>query len=291
MPDVVNKNNAAEIRAGVIGWPIEHSRSPLIHQFWLRTYGITQGRYEAIAIKPDDIESALNDMRAQDYAGVNVTVPHKIAVFDYVQKYGKLDKAAHHLGAVNTLVFTHDNVIGYNTDGVGFIAGLQSQTPTWQVGPVVIIGAGGAARAVIGALADSGVSFFSVVNRTLSKGQAIMDDLGVAGDVLSFGDKERLSSCLTNASLLVNTSTLGMTGAPPLEFDIAMLPREAVVCDVVYTPLETPLLQAAAARGLRVVDGLGMLLHQAVPGFEAWFGVHPEVTEELRRHIIDRLSL
>jgi len=268
--------------AGVLGWPINHSKSPVLHGYWLRQHAI-DGAYVPLAVAPERFAEAVPALAALHFQGANVTVPHKeraLAVCDTV------DAHARRLGAVNTLIFGTDGGIhGRNTDGVGFLNNLRQGAPGWSPadGPAVVVGAGGAARAVAVALADAGVPAVRVLNRTRHKAEALAGELGGPLTVADWADP---APSLGDAALLVNTTSLGMTGEPPLPLDLAPLPTTAVVNDIVYKPLETDLLARARARGHPVVDGLGMLLHQAVPGFAAWFGVTPEVTDGLRAHVL-----
>lgn len=268
--------------AGVIGWPVSHSRSPLLHNHWLEHYGI-DGAYVPLAVRPEDIADALRALPKLGFAGVNVTLPHKetaLAVCDTA------DAFARRVGAVNTIVVGRDGALhGCNTDGFGFVENLRQGAPEWRaaVGPAVVLGAGGAARAVLGALLDAGVPEIRLSNRTTARAEALAASFGGPIRVVPWAEA---ATALGDAALLVNTTSLGMSGQPPLVLDLAALPPWAVVTDLVYVPLRTALLEAAARRGCRVVDGLGMLLHQARPGFEAWFGRAPEVTEELRRFVL-----
>jgi shikimate dehydrogenase len=270
--------------AGVMGWPVSHSRSPRLHGYWLDAYGI-DGAYLPLPVAPDRIETALRALPALGFAGVNLTVPHKEAALGVVDR---VDALARRIGAVNTVVVAADGSLdGTNTDAFGFIENLRAGAPGWEPGrPAVVLGAGGAARAVCVGLADAGVSEIRLANRTESRAARLADELSgirpVAWDAR--GD------ALDGAGLLVNTTTLGMTGAPPLGIALDALPGGAVVTDIVYAPLETPLLAAARARGNACVDGLGMLLHQARPGFAAWFGHEPEVTEALRAFVLEDLA-
>jgi len=268
-------------RACVIGWPIEHSRSPLIHGHWLRAYGI-EGRYEKRAVKPEEIDSFLASLAAQGYAGANVTVPHKEAA---LRAAAHADEAARSVGAANTLWFENGALHASNTDIYGFLRNLDDQAPGWdQTGrPAVVLGAGGAARAVLRGLMARGFDEIRLLNRTLERA---IELAGFFGDGVQVLDWELRSAALEGAALLVNTATLGMKNAAPLDIRLAALPHAAVVNDIVYVPLETPLLRRAREHGCRAADGLGMLLHQAVPGFETWFGVRPQVTEELRRLVL-----
>lgn len=269
--------------AGVMGWPVAHSRSPRLHGYWLRTYGI-DGAYIPLPVRPENFVAALRALPMLGFAGVNVTVPHKEAALNAVDRS---DPAARRIGAVNTIVTAADGTLdGRNSDGFGFMENLRAGVPGWspKAGPAVIVGAGGAARAVAVALLDGGAPEIRIVNRTTERAERLSQDIG--GPFRVYGWAER-SSALGDAALLVNTTTLGMSGQPLLELALDRLPTAAVVNDTVYSPLETPLLAAAKARGNRVVDGLGMLLHQARPGFAAWFGVEPAVTPELRRFILE----
>lgn len=270
------------IRAGVMGWPVAHSRSPLIHGYWLRQYRI-DGRYEALAVPPDDFERVFRALPAEGFAGVNITLPHKEAAF---RACDEIDGLACRLGAVNTVVVGKDNRLrGTNTDGYGFMENLRAGAPGWRpdAGPAVVLGAGGAARAVVAALIDAGVPRLRLLNRTAARAALLAKELGGPVEVCDWSTR---GEALDGAALLVNTTTLGMAGAPPLELDLGALPIEAVVTDIVYTPLMTPLLRNATRHGNKVVDGLGMLLHQARPGFRAWFGVEPVVSPELRSLVI-----
>ena len=269
--------------AGVMGWPVGHSRSPRLHGYWLRRYGV-DGAYVPLAVRPADFADALRALPKLGFVGANVTVPHKEAALAAVDE---VSPEARRIGAANTIVVKSDGVLeGRNTDGFGFIENLRSAVEGWQAGagPATIIGAGGAARAIAVALLDAGAPALRLVNRTVERAERLAADIG--GPVRAYGWANRRAA-LADVALLVNTTTLGMTGEPPLDLDLEGLPTTAVVNDVVYAPLETPLLAAARARGNRAVDGLGMLLHQARPGFAAWFGVEPEVTEDLRRFVLD----
>ena len=267
--------------AGVIGWPIHHSRSPRLHGHWLRRYGI-DGAFVPMAVPPDRLAAGLDGLRALGFRGANVTVPHKEAVIPLLDR---CDAHAARIGAVNTIVIASDGAMeGRNTDGVGFLENLRAQAPVWNPDrPAVVLGAGGAARAVLVALSDAGCPEIRLANRTRERAARLAADLGEPIRVVDWAD--RAESC-AGTGLLVNTSSLGMVGQPPLEFGLDALPPDAVVNDIVYTPLQTPLLAAAAACGLHAVDGLGMLLHQAKPGFQAWFGVEPTVDSALRTAVL-----
>ena len=274
------------IKAGVLGWPVGHSLSPRLHGFWLGEYGV-DGTYEPLPVRPEDFEAALRNLPDQGFAGVNVTVPHKEAAFETVDT---LDAVSKRIGAVNTVVINADgSLAGSSTDGFGFLENLKEGAPGWSAstGPAVVLGAGGASRAVTAALLDAGAPGVKLVNRTLSRAEQLARDVGGAITVVPWDDRV---AALSDAGILVNTTTLGMEGEESLEIDLDPLPPQAVVTDIVYAPLETPLLQQAAKRGNPTVDGLGMLLHQARPGFRQWFGVEPTVTDALRAHVLDGLE-
>ena len=272
--------------AGVMGDPVGHSKSPLVHGYWLGKHGI-DGAYVPLPVKAMDVATVLKTLPRMGFVGCNVTVPHKETVFELVDNR---DAAAERIGAVNTVVFdAAGKALGRNTDGYGFLTNLVAGAPDWSAdaGPATILGAGGAARAVAVALADAGVREIRLTNRTEAKAAALAEALApVVAASLTVTPWQDRAAALDGSTLLVNTTSLGMVGQPPLDLDPAALPATAVVTDLVYAPLETPLLQAARARGLATVDGLGMLLHQAVPGFEAWFGVRPQVDADLRRAVL-----
>jgi shikimate dehydrogenase len=265
--------------AGVLGWPVAHSRSPRLHGFWLARHGI-DGAYIPLPVQPADFTQALHSLAALGFRGANVTIPHKeaaLAACDLVEE------EARRIGAVNTLVFRDGRIEGWNTDGWGFLESLREQAPFFHVkqGPAVLLGAGGGARAVAHALLSAGCPRLTLVNRSPARAEALARDLAAHGAPVEVATHPPLEG----AALLVNTTSQGMQGQPPLAIDLAPLPPGAVVADIVYVPLETPLLAAARARGLAAVDGLGMLLHQGRRGFEAWFGAMPEVTPELRAFV------
>ena len=267
--------------AGVIGWPVSHSRSPRLHGFWLDQLSI-DGAYVPLAVHPDDLSDVIKALPKMGFAGVNLTVPHKEAVLPLLDI---IDPAAKRIGAVNTLVFDDQGHIhGRNTDAFGFLENLRQGAPDWNPnsGPALVLGAGGAARAVIVALQDAGVSEIFVANRSPERTEALIHD--IPGPKPISWDKRH--GALNGAELLVNTTILGQTGQPSLDLDLTQLSPSAVVTDIVYAPLETDLLKAARQRGNAVVDGLGMLLWQAVPGFEAWFGTRPSVTPQLRTFVL-----
>lgn len=268
--------------AGVLGWPVAHSLSPRLHGYWLEQYGV-DGAYVPLATPPAALDAALAGLVALGFRGANVTVPHKEAV---AARLARLTPAARRIGAVNTLVVADDGRLeGDNTDAFGFTENLRAAGVVAPQPPLaaVVLGAGGAARAVIVALLDAGCGEIRVVNRSTARAHALAAAMGGAIRVVAWADR---AAALAGAGLLVNATTLGMTGQPALELALDALPRAAAVTDLVYTPLRTPLLAAAAARGHPIVDGLGMLLHQARPGFRAWFGREAEVSEALRRFVI-----
>jgi shikimate dehydrogenase len=264
--------------AGIMGWPVAHSLSPRLHGHWLLRYGI-DGAYVPLPVPPERLEQALSALPALGLAGVNLTIPHKEMA---VPLMDRLSPTAARIAAVNTVVVETDGTLsGDNTDGFGFIAALSESEAGWRAaaGPAVLLGAGGAARAVAIALLEAGVPEVRLLNRTSERARALAGELG--GSIHAV-DWTARAAALDGAALLVNTTSLGMRGQPPLVLALDALPRAALVTDVVYTPLITPLLALAQARGNPVVDGLGMLLHQARPGFRAWFGVDPEVDDDLR---------
>ena len=267
--------------AGVFGWPVVHSRSPRLHGYWLDHYRI-DGAYVPLAVPPEDFAEAVRALPLLGFAGANVTLPHKERALELVDE---ADALARRIGAVNTVTVEDGRRLhGRNTDGFGFIENVRAGAPAWVAeGPVVVLGAGGTARAVAVALSDAGVPEIRLVNRTEERAKTVADAVGSDVRVVPWAER---ADALASAGLLVNTTTLGMTGRPPLDLDLSALPATAVVTDAVYDPVETPLLATAKARGLTTVDGLGMLLHQARPGFEAWFGVAPEVTPELRAFVL-----
>ena len=267
--------------AGVMGWPVRHSRSPRLHGFWLERYGI-DGAYLPLPVPPGSFADALRALAEMEFRGVNVTVPHKEAA---LRACDEADDLAQRIGAVNTIVMEGGRILGSNSDAYGFIENLRQGAPDWRPdsGPAVVLGAGGAARGVAVALLEAGAPEIRLVNRTRPRADALAAELG--GPMRAI-DWTKRASALDAAGLLVNTTTLGMVGQPALGLDLGRLPETALVSDIVYTPLETPLLAAARARGNQAVDGLGMLLHQARPGFEAWFGVAPQVSDELRRFVL-----
>jgi len=273
-------------RACVIGWPVEHSRSPVIHRYWLKQYGL-DGAYEKEAVKPEDLPAFLGGLAARGYAGANVTLPHKEAALRLATV---ADEAARTIGAANTLWLDEAGRLNAsNTDAYGFMTNLNAVAPDWNEGrrPVMVLGAGGAGRAVLHGLLAEGASRILLANRTPGRAQELADAFGPAVTVVDWRERDR---ALLGCGLLVNATSLGMTGKEALDLDLALLPSDAAVADLVYSPLETRLLAAARGRDNRAVDGLGMLLHQAVPGFERWFGVRPAVSDELRTHVAASLG-
>jgi shikimate dehydrogenase len=266
--------------AGIAGWPVTYSRSPRLHGFWLQRHGI-DGAYIPLPIRPGEFPAAMRGLLAAGFAGANVTIPHKIAAFEVCDT---IDETAQRAGAVNTLVFRDGRIAGSNTDGYGFVANLHAHGVNPAAGPVLLLGAGGSARAVAAALLDVGAPV-TVANRTLARAEALARDL----PGLRIAEWDARGAVLAGHALVVNATPLGMVGHAPLDLDMSQAPVSLVVADNVYVPLETPLLAAARARGLRCVEGLGMLLHQAVPGFRAWFGIEPRVDDELRRFVASDL--
>ena len=261
--------------ACLIGWPAAHSRSPLIHRYWLRTLGI-EGGYVIEAVPPDDLRDFVLRLSLHGFVGANVTIPHKESVL----ALSAPDARAKAIGAANTLWFADGKLRSTNTDVEGFINNLDASAPGWDAAEeALVLGAGGSSRAVVFGLLERGISRVHLANRTLARAEALAKEFGSRVQPMAW---DAINDALPRARLLVNTTSLGMRGQPALEVDIARLPQEAVVADLVYVPLTTSLLGAAQARGLKTADGLGMLLHQAVRGFELWFGKRPQVTAELR---------
>ena len=261
--------------ACLIGWPAAHSRSPLIHHYWLRTLGIPGG-YVIEAVPPDELQDFVFRLTLRGFVGANVTIPHK----ERVLALSAPDARARAVGAANTLWFEDGELRSTNTDVEGFINNLDASAPGWETSAeALVLGAGGGARAVVFGLLERGIAQVHVVNRTRERAQALA---GQFGDKVRPAGWEAITDLMPRAGLLVNTTSLGMRGQGALDLDLSGLPNEAVVADLVYVPLTTPLLAAAKARGLKTADGLGMLLHQAVRGFELWFGRRPQVTSELR---------
>ncbi len=282
------KMTGAARLAGIMGWPVAHSRSPLLHGFWLDETKV-DGAYVPLPVRPGDLERALRALPILGFRGCNLTIPHKQAALEVVDR---VDPLARRIGAVNTIVVAADGSLdASNTDIYGFRENLRDCAPKWSpsAGPAVVFGAGGSSRAVIAALGDAGIGEIRIVNRTRSRAETVANELATSATRISVHSWDAVREVLDGAGLLVNTTSLGMTGEPPLDLDISPLPRSAPVVDIVYAPLETGLLAAARRRGHPVVDGLGMLLHQGRPGFEAWFGAEVRVTPELRAAVVETL--
>jgi shikimate dehydrogenase len=273
--------------AGIMGWPVGHSRSPMLHGFWLDETG-TDGAYVPLPVMPEHLEQALRALPVLGFRGCNLTIPHKQTALRIADRAEPL---ARRIGAVNTIIVAPDGTLeACNTDVFGFRENLREAVPEWKpaAGPAVILGAGGSARAVVAALTDAGVTEIRIVNRTLSRAEIVARDLERSGTQITVHPWSEVSNVQRDAGLLANTTSLGMIGEPPLVLDLS-LPPTAPIVDIVYVPLETDLLTSARRRGNPVVDGLGMLLHQGRPGFEAWFGAPVRVTPELRATIVATL--
>jgi shikimate dehydrogenase len=267
--------------AGLMGFPVMHSRSPKLHNYWLAQHGLT-GAYLPLAIRTEGLRAALRALPALGFSGCNLTIPHKEAALAIVDR---VDPVARRIGAMNCVVVAPDGSLeGQNHDAFGFVESIREAQPNWRAdaGPIVIIGAGGGARAVLVSLIDQGAREIRLVNRTPARAAALQRDLGGPITALPWEQRE---ATLGGAAMLINTTNQGMVGAPPLDLELDALPPTALVSDIVYIPRETPLLAAARKRGNPTVNGLGMLLHQARPAFRAWFGIMPEVTPELRAMI------
>ncbi len=264
--------------AGVMGDPVMHSRSPAMFAYWFNKYGLA-GSYLPLAIKPAGLRAALRALPALGFSGCNLTIPHKEAALAIVDT---VHPVARRIGAMNCVVVANDGTLaGYNHDAFGYIESVREAQPGWRAdtGPIVLIGAGGSARAVAVGLIDAGAREIRVVNRTAARAQALARDLGGAVEAVAWADRH---AALKDAAMLINTTSQGMAGQPPLDLALDTLPKNALVSDIVYIPRETPLIAAARARGNPAVNGLGMLIHQARPAFQAWFGIMPEATAELR---------
>ena len=267
--------------AGVMGDPVMHSRSPRLHNYWLAQHGLA-GTYLPLAVKAPGLRAALRALPALGFSGCNLTIPHKEAALAIVDR---IDPLARRIGAMNCVVVAADgSLTGQNHDAFGFIESVREAQPGWRAdaGPIVVIGAGGGARAVLVGLIDQGANEIRLINRTRARGEALQRDLGGPITPLAWSDR---AAALEGAAMLVNTTSQGMMGEPPLDLALDRLPARALVSDIIYIPRETPLLAAARQRGNPTVNGLGMLLHQARPAFHAWFGVMPQVTPELRAMI------
>jgi shikimate dehydrogenase len=273
------------IISGVMGWPVAHSRSPLIHNHWIQQYQLN-GAYGLFPVPPEKLHEAILGIKALGLAGCNVTIPHKVTAMQHMDW---VDPLAQQMGAINTVVLQPNGELhGFNTDGIGYIQSLKDEDANWQADerPIVVIGAGGAARGIVLSLIHAGASHIRLVNRTNANALAMADEFGPAVTAVAWSQRHE---CLSDASLLINTTNQGMDGQAALDLDLAQLPESALVSDAIYIPLETPLLQQARARGNTTINGLGMLLNQARPGFEAWFGVTPEITPSLKQKLIDSI--
>ncbi len=270
------------VMAGVMGWPVAHSRSPVIHNHWIRQYGL-QGAYGLFPVQPGKLEDAIRGLPALGLAGCNITIPHKVNAMKLMDV---VDPLARRMGAINTIVVTPEGALhGFNNDGFGYIQSLVDAKPDWKAnaGPVTVLGAGGAARAVVLSLLDQGASEIRLLNRTRGKAQALCDEFGAGIQVVDWSERHE---ALSGVALLVNTTNQGMHGEPELDLQLDRLPTTTLVSDAIYIPLETTLLRNARLRGNATVNGLGMLLNQARPAFHAWFGVMPEITPELQQAIM-----
>ncbi len=273
------------VMAGVMGWPVAHSRSPTIHNHWIRQYGL-QGAYGLFSVQPDKLEDAIRGLPALGLAGCNITIPHKVNAMKLMDV---IDPLARRMGAINTIVVTPEGALhGFNNDGFGYIQSLLDAKPDWKAdaGPVAVLGAGGAARAVVLSLLDQGATEIRLTNRTRGKAQALCDEFGSGIKVVDWSERH---DALNGVALLVNTTNQGMHGEPELDLQLDQLPTTALVSDAIYVPLETALLRNARLRGNATVNGLGMLLNQARPAFNAWFGVMPEISPELVQAIMATL--
>jgi len=270
------------VMAGVMGWPVAHSRSPVIHNHWIRQYGLN-GTYGLFPVEPQNIDDAIRGLKALGLAGCNITIPHKV---EAMKRMDWVDPLARRMGAINTIVVQADGALhGYNNDGFGFIQSLRDDKPDWRAdaGPITVLGAGGAARAIVLSLIDEGASEIRLINRTRAKADALAQEFG---QVVTAYDWSERHDALAGCALLINTTNQGMHGQPDLDLQLDQLPTSALVADAIYIPLETALLAQARQRGNTSVNGLGMLLNQARPAFKAWFGVMPEITPALRQAII-----
>ena len=267
--------------AGVMGWPVMHSRSPKIHNHWFAKHGLA-GTYVPLAVRAEGLRAALRALPALGFSGCNLTIPHKEAAFEIVDR---VDPLARRIGAINCVVVAPDGSLdGRNNDGFGYVQSILEAYPRWRAdaGPIVVVGAGGGARAVLVSLADQGAAEIRLINRSPERAAALAREFGAHIKALAWNDRR---AALDGAAMLINTTSQGMTGQPALDLALDTLPTSALVSDIIYIPRETPLLMAARLRGNRTVNGLGMLLNQARPAFHVWFGVMPEVTAELRAMI------
>ncbi len=269
------------IKTGVIGHPIAHSKSPLIHNYWIKEHGLS-GEYKTIDIAPDRLNEGVAELMDQGYAGFNVTVPHKIAIMDLCDE---LSPIAQKIGAVNTVTIKDGKLYGTNTDAYGFAQNIKESAKDWRFenGKAIVLGAGGAANAIVYALLEENVPQIIITNRSRDKAEALR---AMSPDKITVVDWEDRNSTFQDANLIVNTTALGMSGKPALEVDISAAPKSALVTDIVYAPLMTDLLSSADALGMQTITGIGMLLHQARPGFELWNGVLPDVTEDLETIVL-----
>lgn len=268
--------------AGVMGMPVFQSRSPVMHNYWIKKYNV-KGAYGHFPVQIENVEAAVRGLSALGIAGCNITQPHKLMAMKLMDQ---LSPMAQRIGAINCIVVQPDGSLhGYNNDGFGYIQSLKDAKPTWRAddGPIVVLGAGGAARAVVISLLDEGAKEIRLMNRTRAKAEELAS---VDPTVVKVYDWDERHAALDGAAMLVNTTNQGMYGQPSLEIKLDALPKSAMVSDLIYIPLETPLLAAARERGHLTTNGLGMLLNQAIPAFEAWFGVTPEITDELRKAIL-----
>lgn len=264
--------------AGVMGWPVMHSRSPMMHNYWFRRFGL-EGTYLPLAIEPNGIGPALRALRPLGFAGCNLTIPHKETAMAFMDE---IDPLARRIGAISCVTVRKDGSLhGCNNDGYGYIEGIREEAPDWRAdaGPIVVMGAGGGARAVTLSLADRGAKEIRVINRSPARAEGLAREFGAPLKAVRWEDRH---AALEDCAMLVNTTSQGMVGQTPLDLSLKALPAHALVSDIVYIPRETPLLQEARARGNRTINGLGMLLHQGRPAFKSWFGVEPDVTPELR---------
>ena len=267
--------------AGVMGWPVMHSRSPMLHNYLMQQHGLI-GTYVPLAIKPENLAPALRGLAPLGFSGCNITIPHKEQALTIVDH---AEEVARRIGAVSCITVRPDGSLSAtNNDAFGFVENVLQRQPSWRAdaGPAVVIGAGGGARAIVYALAQRGATEIRVVNRTRARADALAREFGGPVGAVEWADRVR---ALGDAAMLVNTTSQGMVGQPPLELPLDTVPARALVCDIVYVPVETPLLAGARRRGNPTVDGLGMLLHQVRPAWQAWFGIDPEITPELRAHI------
>ena len=268
--------------AGVMGMPVFQSRSPILHNYWIKKYNV-KGAYGHFPVQIENVEAAVRGLSALGIAGCNITQPHKLMAMKLMDQ---LSPMAQRIGAINCIVVQPDGSLhGFNNDGFGYIQSLKDAKPTWRAddGPIVVLGSGGAARAVVISLLDEGAKEIRLINRTRTKADELAS---VDPSVVKTYEWANRHAALEGAAMLVNTTNQGMYGQPPLEISLDALPKSAMVSDLIYIPLETPLLTAARERGHLTVNGLGMLLNQAIPAFEAWFGVKPDITDELRQAVL-----